>query len=45
MNIVRYAGPDGVRVGVMDGADVRALAVASVAELLAMPSGQMRSVV
>jgi 2-dehydro-3-deoxy-D-arabinonate dehydratase len=29
----------------MDGADVRALAVASVAELLAMPSGQMRSVV
>jgi 2-dehydro-3-deoxy-D-arabinonate dehydratase len=45
VNIVRYAGPDGVRVGVMDGADVRALAVASVAELLAMPSGQMRSVV
>ena len=40
MNIVRYAGPDGVRVGVGDGAAVRPLAVASVAELLAMrPAG------
>ena len=45
MQIVRYAGPDGVRVGVMDGAAVRALAVGSVAELLAMPTGQLRSVV
>jgi 2-dehydro-3-deoxy-D-arabinonate dehydratase len=45
VQIVRYVGPDGARVGVMDGAAVRALAVASVAELLAMPSGQMRSVV
>ena len=45
MNIVRYAGPDGVQVGVTDGTAVRALAVGSVAELLAMPSGQMRSVV
>ena len=45
MQIIRYTGPDGVRVGVMDGTAVRALPVASVAELLAMPSGQMRSVV
>jgi 2-dehydro-3-deoxy-D-arabinonate dehydratase len=45
VNIVRYAGPDGVRVGVGDGAAVRPLAVASVAELLAMPAGRMRSVV
>jgi len=45
VNIIRYAGPEGVRVGVMDGTAVRALAVGSVAELLAMPSGQMRSVV
>jgi len=45
VNIVRYAGPDGVQVGVTDGTAVRALAVGSVAELLAMPSGQMRSVV
>jgi 2-dehydro-3-deoxy-D-arabinonate dehydratase len=45
VNIVRYAGPEGVQVGVGDGTVVRPLAVASVAELLAMPSGQMRSVV
>ena len=41
MNIVRYAGPDGVRVGVGDGAAVRPLAVAAVAELLAMPADRM----
>jgi 2-dehydro-3-deoxy-D-arabinonate dehydratase len=45
VNIVRYAGPDGVRVGVGDGVTVRPLAVASVAELLAMPAGRMRSAV
>jgi 2-dehydro-3-deoxy-D-arabinonate dehydratase len=45
VQVIRYAGPDGVRVGVGDGAAVRPLAVSSVAELLAMPSGQMRSVV
>ena len=45
MNIVRYAGPDGVRVGVGDGVTVRPLAVASVAELLAMPADRMRSAV
>ena len=45
MQIIRYAGSEGVRVGIMDGTAVRALAVASVAELLAMPSGQLRSVV
>ena len=45
MQVIRYAGPDGVRVGVMDGAAVRALAAGSVAELLAMPLDRMRSVV
>jgi 2-dehydro-3-deoxy-D-arabinonate dehydratase len=45
VNIVRYAGPDGVQVGVGDGTAVRPLAVASVAELLAMPADRMRSVV
>jgi 2-dehydro-3-deoxy-D-arabinonate dehydratase len=45
VNIVRYAGPDGVRVGVGHGVTVRPLAVASVAELLALPADRMRSVV
>jgi 2-dehydro-3-deoxy-D-arabinonate dehydratase len=38
-------GPNGVRVGVGDGATVRPLAAASVAELLAMPADRMRSAV
>ena len=45
MNIVRYAGPDGVRVGVQDREAVRPLAVPSIAELLAMPLDRMRPVV
>jgi 2-dehydro-3-deoxy-D-arabinonate dehydratase len=45
VQIIRYAGPDGVRVGVTGEAGPRVLPVASVAELLSMPLDRMRSVV
>ena len=45
MNIVRYAGPDGPRVGVRDGTSLRPLAVSSVAELLTVPLEAMRQAV
>ena len=45
MQIIRYAGPDGVRVAVTGEAGPRVLPVASVAELLSMPLDRMRSVV
>jgi len=44
MSIVRYAGPAGVAVGVRDGAGVRPLPVASVAELLALPLERIRGI-
>jgi 2-dehydro-3-deoxy-D-arabinonate dehydratase len=45
VQIIRYAGPDGVRVAVTGEAGPRVLPVASVAELLSMPLDRMRSVV
>jgi 2-dehydro-3-deoxy-D-arabinonate dehydratase len=48
VQIIRYAGPDGVRVGLTGEADragPRVLPVGSVAELLSMPLDRMRSVV
>jgi 2-dehydro-3-deoxy-D-arabinonate dehydratase len=45
VNIVRYAGPNGVQVGIRDGEAVQPLAVPSIAELLTMPLDRMRSVV
>jgi 2-dehydro-3-deoxy-D-arabinonate dehydratase len=45
VQIIRYAGPDGVRVGVTGEAGPRVLPVASIAELLSMPLDRMRSVV
>jgi 2-dehydro-3-deoxy-D-arabinonate dehydratase len=45
VQIIRYAGPDGVRVAVSGEAGPRVLPVGSVAELLSMPLDRMRSVV
>jgi 2-dehydro-3-deoxy-D-arabinonate dehydratase len=45
VQIIRYAGPDGVRVAVSGEAGPRVLPVRSVAELLSMPLDRMRSVV
>lgn len=45
MNIVRYAGAGGARVAVQDGADLRPLPVASIAELLTLPLDQVRETV
>lgn len=45
MQIIRYAGPDGVRVGITGEAGTRVLPVGSIAELLSMPLDRMRSVV
>jgi 2-dehydro-3-deoxy-D-arabinonate dehydratase len=45
MNIVRYAAPEGVRIGITDGTGTRALPVPSIAELLALPLDQLRAVV
>ena len=45
MNIVRYAAPEGVRIGIADGTGTRALPVPSIAELLALPLDQLRAVV
>jgi 2-dehydro-3-deoxy-D-arabinonate dehydratase len=45
VNIIRYAGPDGPRVAVRDGAAVRALPVSSLAELLTGSLDQVRDVV
>jgi 2-dehydro-3-deoxy-D-arabinonate dehydratase len=45
VQIIRYAGPDGVRVAVTGEAGPRVLPAGSVAELLSMPLEQMRSVV
>ena len=45
MNIVRYAGPAGVAVGVQDEAGLRLLPVSSVAELLTLPLEQVREIV
>ena len=45
MNIVRYAGPDGARIGIQDETGTRALPVRSVAELLALPLDQLRPAV
>ena len=42
MNIVRYAGPDGIRIGIQDETGTRALPVPSIAELLALPLDQLR---
>jgi 2-dehydro-3-deoxy-D-arabinonate dehydratase len=45
VQIIRYAGPDGVQVAVTGEAGPRVLPVASIAELLSMPLDRMRSVV
>jgi 2-dehydro-3-deoxy-D-arabinonate dehydratase len=45
MKIVRYAAPEGVRIGITDGTGTRALPVPSIAELLALPLDQLRAVV
>jgi 2-dehydro-3-deoxy-D-arabinonate dehydratase len=45
VNIVRYAGPDGVRIGIQDETGTRALPVPSIAELLALPLDQLQDVV
>lgn len=45
MNIIRYAGRDGARVAVQDGAGLRPLPVASIAELLTLPLDQVRKTV
>jgi 2-dehydro-3-deoxy-D-arabinonate dehydratase len=45
VNIVRYAGPDGVRVAVSGEDGTRVLPVSSIAELLAGPLDRMRSAV
>jgi 2-dehydro-3-deoxy-D-arabinonate dehydratase len=42
VNIVRYAGPDGIRIGIQDETGTRALPVPSIAELLALPLDQLR---
>lgn len=45
--LVRFAGPDGVRVGVLDTArgSIRAVPVASLATLLELPLAQLRAVI
>ena len=45
MNIVRYAGPDGIRIGIQDETGTRALPVPSIAELLALPLDRIRAAV
>jgi 2-dehydro-3-deoxy-D-arabinonate dehydratase len=45
VNIIRYAGPDGVRIGIQDETGTRALPVPSIAELLALPLDQLRAAV
>ncbi len=42
MNIIRYAGPDGIRIGIQDETGTRTLPVPSVAGLLALPLDQLR---
>ena len=43
MQIIRYAGPDGIGIGIQDATGVQRLPVASIASLLAMPLDQFRS--
>jgi 2-dehydro-3-deoxy-D-arabinonate dehydratase len=45
VHIVRYAAPEGVRIGITDETGTRALPVRSIAELLALPLDQLRAVV